>query len=285
MLKISVSSMLRPSAHFPCIAFISALALFALAGCKAAAPAPANTSATPVSTEPVFYTYEVVNVFPHDRNAFTEGLVFINNRLFESTGLNDHSTLREVDLKTGAVLRQVVMPSEYFGEGLAILGDKAYQLTWQNHKGFVYDLETFKIEKEFTYTGEGWGLTTDGHALIMSDGTSQIRFLDPATFAVQRTINVQIRGEPLNNLNELEYIHGEIYANVWQTFSVVRIDPATGHVVGVIDFTGLLPAQDRAANTDVLNGIAYDAVNDRLFITGKNWPKLFEVRLKPMPAK
>jgi glutamine cyclotransferase len=279
MLKIPAFRMIRSSAHFRCLAVFSALAFLALTGCKASAPVSATATSAP--TEPVFYNYEVVNTWPHDRNAFTEGLVFFDNRLFESTGLKGHSTLREVDLKTGAVLRQVVVPSEYFGEGLAIIGSKAYQLTWQNHKGFVYDLETFKVEKEFTYTGEGWGLTTDGHSLIMSDGTSQIRFLDPTTFAVQRTINVLIRGEPLTNVNELEYIQGEIYANVWQTDSVVRIDPATGRVVGVIDFTGLLSPQDRATNTDVLNGIAYDAVNDRLFITGKNWPKIFEVRLKP----
>jgi glutaminyl-peptide cyclotransferase len=261
------------------------LAFCALAGCSRSAPPPVPSlpvAAAPAIVEPVYYSYEVVNSWPHDHGAFTEGLVFINNRLFESTGLNGQSTLREVDLTTGAVRRQIALSTEYFGEGLTVLGDKAYQLTWQNHEGFVYDLATFHLEKTFSYTGEGWGLTTDGQSLIMSDGTSQIRFLDPSTFAVQRVINVQIRGKPIDQLNELEYIKGEIYANVWQTDDVVRIDPKTGAIVGVINFAGLLSPQDRAPDTDVLNGIAYDAVNDRLFITGKRWPKLFEVRLRPL---
>ncbi len=248
----------------------------ALAGCARTPPAPTPPPA------PVHYTYEVVQTFPHDPGAFTEGLVFINNRLFESTGMNGHSTLREDDLTTGKVLRQADVPPEYFGEGLAIIGDKAYQLTWQAHKGFVYDLDTFKLEKEFAYTGEGWGLTTDGHSLIMSDGTSQIRFLDPATFAVQRTITVTEQGQPVDQINELEYIKGEIYANVWRTTNILRINPQTGAVTGVVDFAGLLPLEDRRATTDVFNGIAYDAANDRLFVTGKYWPKIFEVKLKPV---
>jgi len=237
---------------------------------------------SPASPEPPHYTYEIVNTFPHDRGAFTEGLVFLNGHLFESTGLNNQSTLREDDLATGNVLRQVPLSSEYFGEGLAILGSKAYQLTWQNHQGFVYDLPTFHLIKTFNYDGEGWGLTTDGHSLIMSDGTSQIRFLDPDTLAVQRTLTVTLRGQPVTQINELEYIKGEIYANVWQTNNVLRIDPKTGAVLGVIDFSGLLPAADRAPDTDVLNGIAYDSATDRLFVTGKKWPKLFEVRLKSL---
>jgi glutamine cyclotransferase len=249
--------------------------LLALASCAPHAPAP---------PEPPHYTYEIVHTYPHDRGAFTEGLVFLNGDLYESTGLNDQSTLREVDLATGDVLREVPLSSEYFGEGLTILGHKAYQLTWQNHLGFVYDLPTFHLINTFDYTGEGWGLTTDGHSLIMSDGTSQIRFLDPGTFAVQRTINVTLRGQPVTQINELEYIKGEIYANVWQTDNVLRIDPQTGNVLGVVDFSGLLSPADRAPDTDVLNGIAYDPATDRLFVTGKKWPKLFEVRLKPLPA-
>ena len=164
-----------------------------------------------------------------------------------------------------------------------MLGDRAYQLTWRNGQGFVYDADTFRREGEFSYVGEGWGLTTDGHALILSDGTSQIRFLDPATFRVVRTIEVTRDGKPLVWLNELEWIKGEIFANVWQTNEVVRIDPVTGQVRGVIDFSGLLGPEDRGPQTDVLNGIAYDAASDRLFITGKNWPKIFEVRLKLRP--
>lgn len=253
-----------------------AVALCALAGCARSTPA-----APPIPPAPTAYTYEVVHAYPHDTDAFTEGLVFINNRLFESTGLNGQSTIREVDLPTGKVLRASPLPQEYFGEGLAVLGPKAYQLTWQTHKGFVYDLDTFKVEKDFTYTGEGWGFTTDGKSLIMSDGTSQLRWLDPTTFAVQRTITVTLQGKPVDQVNELEYIKGEIYANVWKTNNVLRIDPQNGNVTGVIDFSGLLPLEDRHYNTDVLNGIAYDATSDRLFITGKNWDKLFEVRLKP----
>jgi glutamine cyclotransferase len=172
------------------------------------------------------------------------------------------------------------VPAPYFAEGLALLNGKLFQLTWQDQKCFVYDLESFRQEKEFTYPGEGWGLTTDGRWLIMSDGTDQLRFLDPETFAEQRRIAVRAHGVPVNRLNELEYIKGEVFANVWGTDFVVRIDPNTGRVVGVINFSGLLASGDRDENTDVLNGIAYDAEGDRLFVTGKRWPKLFEVRLK-----
>jgi len=256
----------------------SALAFFLIAGCSRPAPAPA--SSTPAA--PIYYTYDIVNAWPHDRGAFTEGLVYLNGHLYESTGLNGQSTLREEDLKTGAVLREIKLPNQYFGEGLALLNGHAYQLTWQTQKGFVYDLATFKQEKDFTYTGEGWGLTTDGQSLIMSDGTPQIRFLDPATFAVQRTITVANQGAPVKNVNELEYIKGEIYANVWQTDYLLRIDPATGRVKGVADFRALLDPADRAPDTDVLNGIAYDPTGDRLFVTGKHWPKVFEVRLRPL---
>ncbi|HZQ48103.1 MAG TPA: glutaminyl-peptide cyclotransferase [Verrucomicrobiae bacterium] len=250
------------------------------------APAPnqgsvATNSAASAPTP--IYSYEVINTFPHDRGAFTQGLVYLDGILLESTGLNGQSSLRKVELKTGKVLKQVDVPAEYFAEGLALLNGKLFQLTWQNQKAFVYDLETFKLEKEFAYTGEGWGLTTDGQSLIMSDGTPQIRFLDPLSFQVRRTVNVQDHGHPIGNLNELEYIKGEIFANVWTTLYVVRIDPATGAVLGAIDFHGLLAPEDRRANTDVLNGIAYDPDGDRLFVTGKCWPKLFEVRLKPKP--
>jgi glutamine cyclotransferase len=226
------------------------------------------------------YSYEIVNTFPHDKTAFTQGLVYLDGKLIESTGLNGHSTLREVDLRSGRVLRQIPVPDLYFAEGLAVLGGKAYQLTWRGQKGFVYDEASFRLEHEFNYSGEGWGLATDGHWLILSDGTSQVRFLDPDTFKVERAIHVTVRGQTVNQLNELEYIQGEIFANVWRTDYVVRIDPANGAVTGVIDFAGLLPSADHDANTDVLNGIAYYNVNDRLFITGKFWPKLFQVRLK-----
>ncbi len=243
---------------------------------KAASNSPASKQ-----TRPAFYTYDVVNVFPHDPHAFTQGLVFLNGQLLESTGLNGQSTLRRVELKTGRVLQQVDVAPQFFAEGLAVLNQKAYQLTWQTHKAFVYDLESFRPEREFPYPGEGWGLTTDGASLILSDGTSQLRFLDPENFTLKRTLTVRDRTWPVDRLNELEYIRGEIFANIWGADYVVRINPETGTVTGIVDFTGLLPVQDRTPGTDVLNGIAYDSTSDHLFVTGKRWPKLFEVRLRP----
>jgi glutaminyl-peptide cyclotransferase len=225
-------------------------------------------------------SYEVVHTYPHDRGAFTQGLLYLDGALYESTGLNGRSSLRKVELETGKVLQKVDVPSQYFAEGLAALDGKLYQLTWQNHAAFVYDLKTFKLENAFTYPYEGWGLTTDGKSLILSDGTDQIRFINPANFSVERTIDVKQNGVAEFNLNELEYIKGEILANIWQTDDIVRIDPASGNVLGRINFAGLLKSEDRDATTDVLNGIAYDAAGDRIFITGKCWPKLFEIRLK-----
>ncbi|HEY4247053.1 MAG TPA: glutaminyl-peptide cyclotransferase [Lacunisphaera sp.] len=242
------------------------------------APVPKVADA---ATEPVqLYTFEIVNAWPHDRGAFTQGLVYLDGSLLESTGLNGESSLRKTDLKTGAVVKEVKLSEQYFAEGLALLDGRLFQLTWQNQKAFVYGLGDFKLEREFTYAGEGWGLTTDGVSLVMSDGTSQIRFLDPATFTVKRRITVRMRGRVVDRLNELEYVKGAILANVWGSDDVVRIDPATGQVTAVIDFSGLLPAQDRDENTDVLNGIAYDVTGDRLLVTGKHWPKVFEVRLR-----
>ena len=249
-----------------------------------AAVAPASAPASAAPAQVTNYTYQVVNTFPHDPRAFTQGLLFHDGRLLESTGLYGQSSLREVDLATGAVLRKWAVPSQYFAEGLALLDGKLYQLTWTTRKAFVYDLNAdpkgFRKAGEFSYTGEGWGLTTDGHWLIMSDGTSTIRFLNPATFAVDHTIQALKDDLPQDRLNELEYVKGEIYANIWKTDWVARIDPASGRVVGMIDFSYLLPAADRTQTTNVLNGIAYDPAGDRLFVTGKNWPKLFEVRLK-----
>ncbi len=265
-------------------------AILVLAGCgkessAAAGVSPAvNSAPSPatVNAEPTIYTFDVINVFPHDRGAFTEGLVFLKGILLESTGLEGHSTLRKVDLQSGRVLQQVRLSQEYFGEGMTVLSGKIYQLTWKNQKGFVYGLDSFELEREFRYTGEGWGLTTDGHSLIMSDGSNQLRFLDPETFQVTRTISVTRAGLPLSQLNELEWVKGELYANIWQTQTVARIDPATGRLLGLIDFSGLLTPDDyRRSGIDVLNGLAYDAVGDRLFVTGKYWPKLFEVRVRP----
>ncbi len=235
-----------------------------------------NSPAGPVPT----YGYEVRRVYPHDPSAFTQGLLFRDGLLWESTGLNGRSSLRKVELATGHVIKKLDVPSEFFAEGMTVFRGRVYQLTWQGQKGFIYDPETFQQLGEFAYTGEGWGLTHDNDYLIMSDGTNRLRFLDPATFETKRTLSVALDGRPVRELNELEYVKGEIYANVWQTDRIMRIDPQTGKVVGVIDLTSLLSSADRDAATDVLNGIAYDEAGDRLFVTGKLWPKLFEIRLR-----
>ncbi|MEO6246413.1 MAG: glutaminyl-peptide cyclotransferase, partial [Opitutaceae bacterium] len=264
--------------------FLLAAAL-ALAACGRNAPerAPSVPPSPPLAAgaeaktagAPVPYTFDVVTAWPHDRGAFTQGLVVRNGGFLESTGLNGQSTLREVDLKTGRVLKQVAIAAQYFGEGLAVIGDRAFVLTWQHGKGFVYDADTFRLEREFAYTGEGWGLTTDGTSLILSDGTARLRFLDPTTFAVTRTVEVTSEGKPVEHLNELEFIRGEVFANIWMENEILRIDPATGAVRGVIDCSGLLPRAEIRPDTDVLNGIAYDPATDRLFLTGKRWPKIY----------
>jgi glutamine cyclotransferase len=225
------------------------------------------------------YTYEIVNVYPHDPAAFTQGLVYHQGVLYESTGLNGSSSLRKVELETGRVLQRTSVPTQYFAEGLALFNGRLLQLTWQNQVAFVYDQQTFQQIGTFNYTGEGWGLAHDGQALILSDGSSQLRFLNPDNFQVQRTLTVRDRGRTVARLNELEYVKGEIFANVWYTDRIARINPANGNLVGWLDLTGLLTPQE-GAHADVLNGIAYDAATDRLFITGKLWPKLFEIRVK-----
>lgn len=245
------------------------------------ATATAQPSPTAPSSQSVpVYTYEVVNSWPHDTQAFTQGLVFYRDALYESTGHYGASTLRKVELRTGKVAQKAGVDARYFAEGMTIFREKIYQLTWMGHKGFIYDLKSFHTEGEFAYEGEGWGLTHDGQSLIMSDGTNRIRFLDPQTFKVIRTISVDDHGQPLMELNELEYIKGEIYANVWKTDRIVRLDPQSGRILGWIDLTGLLAPEERHDEEDVLNGIAYDEQDDRLFVTGKRWPKLFEIRLK-----
>jgi glutaminyl-peptide cyclotransferase len=226
-------------------------------------------------------SYTLVRKWPHDSGAFTEGLLFWDGVLIESTGLYGHSTLRKVEVETGKVLQEVTLSDKFFGEGIAVLDGKIFQLTWQSHHGFIYDARTMKLLGEFPFAGEGWGLATDGRSLVMSDGTNRIRYIDPITFQVTRTIDVLAHGQPVKMLNELEFVKGELYANVWQTEFVLRIDPATGRILGAIDFVGILPQVDRAKGTDVMNGIAYDPQGDRLFVTGKNWPDLFEVKVNP----
>jgi glutamine cyclotransferase len=240
-----------------------------------------TSTATPsASTEQIpIYGYEVVNTFPHDPGAFTQGLIFQDGALIESTGLERFSTLRRVELQTGKVLQKVDVPPFYFAEGMTLFAGKIYQLTWKGEKGFIYDPRTFQKTGEFNYTGEGWGLTHDADSLILSDGSEQIRFIDPNGYRVKRTISVTDNGRPVKEINELEYVRGEIYANVWHQNRVARIDPQTGRVVAWIDLSGLLRAGDVSDEEAVLNGIAYDEQSDRLFVTGKRWPKLFEIKL------
>ncbi|MEE8372542.1 MAG: glutaminyl-peptide cyclotransferase [Dehalococcoidia bacterium] len=237
-----------------------------------------DQEATPAPGIPVF-TYRVVNAYPHDRNAFTQGLVYEDGVLYEGTGLRGSSTLRRVELETGEVLQLLQISDEFFGEGVTIFEDRIIQLTWQSNVGFVYDKESFELLNDFSYPTEGWGLTHDGERLIMSDGTSTLYFLDPGTLQEIGRVEVLDNHGPVVRLNELEYIEGEVYANVWQTDRIARIAPETGRVTGWIDLQGLLSAEDRSAQVDVLNGIAYDADGDRLFVTGKLWPKLFEIGL------
>jgi glutamine cyclotransferase len=245
----------------------------------------APTSATPLEATPQptpsVATYQVVNTYPHDPGAFTQGLVYEDGFLYEGTGLNGNSSLRKVALETGEVVQSHDLADEYFGEGIAIFGDKIMQLTWQSHIGFIYDKASFEQLGEFEYPTEGWGLTQDGSRLILSDGTATLRFLDPQTLQEMGAIEVRDAGSPVTQLNELEYIHGEIYANIWQTDFIARISPETGQVLGWINLAGLLSPEERQPPTDVLNGIAYDAAGDRLFVTGKRWPKLFEIKIIP----
>ena len=224
--------------------------------------------------------YQVVRTFPHDPQAFTQGLVYLDGVLYEGTGLNGQSSIRKVKLENGEVLQIQKIDPQYFGEGIAAWGSTLVQLTWRGGIGFVYDRATFQRKKTFTYTGEGWGLAFDGARLAMSDGSAFIRFLDPSTFAETGRIEVRDGGAPVPNLNELEFVKGELFANVWQTDRIARIAPKTGQVVGWIDLAGLLDPRD-ARGVDVMNGIAYDAAQDRLFVTGKLWPKIFEIRVVP----
>lgn len=243
-----------------------------IAGFSSSGSAQRQTSA-PVSG------YQVVRVYPHDRQAFTQGLVFVDGVLYEGTGLNGQSGIRKVKLENGEVLQVQRLEERYFGEGIAVVGNTIVQLTWQAGIGFVYDRETFQRTRTFNYKGEGWGLAYDGTRLIMSDGTPALRFLDPKTLKETGRLTVKDGGRPVEDLNELEFVKGEILANVWQSDRIARIDPATGVVRGWIDLRGILDPKD-ALGVDVMNGIAYDAAGDRLFVTGKLWPKLFEIRIK-----
>ena len=225
------------------------------------------------------HTYKIKKTYPHDSSAFTQGLVYSDGILYESTGLRGRSSLRKVALETGNVLSQTSLLPEYFGEGLAVLGDRIYQLTWTTGVGFVYDKKSLSLLQEFRYGIEGWGMTHDGKSLIVSDGSSTLYFWDPKTLREVKQLPVTDGGRPVANLNELEIVEGEIYANIWQQDRIARISPETGKVLGWIDLSGLLPPKDRRGGEDVLNGIAYDPATKRLFVTGKLWPKLFEIEI------
>lgn len=254
---------------------------------------PNSSLTTPLSTTvplpgtaqeaPPVYSYRVVSAYPHDPGAFTQGLVYEDDVLYEGTGLWGESTLRKVDLEMGDVLQSHALPDQYFGEGITIWGDKILQLTWKSGVGFVYDRNSFEMLDTFDYVTEGWGITHDGTNLIMSDGTATLHFWDPETFEEIRQVQVHDERGPVARLNELEYIQGRVYANVWQTDLMAIIDPENGQVTGWVNLNGLLQTKDLQQAADVLNGIAYDADRDRLFVTGKWWPKLFEIALIPAP--
>jgi len=270
--------MIRTSATLHSI--VLAAALLATPALAQTPPAPASAAAE--APWPPAETFEVVGTYSHDAGAFTQGLVYRDGVLFESTG-RAPSTVRRVRLEDGVVLDSGSLDETYFGEGLTELNGRLFTLTWRSETGFIWNPDDLSAPiGQFTYPGEGWGLTTDGERLILSDGTPDIRFLDPVTFAETGRITVTFRGQPLPRLNELEWVDGQILANVWQQDAIVRIDPASGVVLGVIDLTGLLPADQRQdPEDDVLNGIAWDAAGRRLFVTGKDWPSLFEIRLIP----
>ena len=245
------------------------LLLVALTFCSCGPSVPASVPT---------YSYQVVHTYPHDPDAFTEGLFYDDGFLYESTGLEGHSSIRKVRLETGEILQKRDLLPNYFGEGIVRWKDRLIQLTYRTEVGFIFDFKTFDLQKNFEYKGEGWALTTDGKRILMDDGSPDIRFWDPETLQETGRITVTDQGQSVKDLNELEWIKGEIFANIWQTDRIARIDPATGKIIGWIDLTGLLsPAERQGA--DVLNGIAYDAKTDRIFVTGKKWPKLFEIRL------
>jgi len=241
-------------------------------------------SIAPATPQTPQYGYQTLHVYPHDRAAFTQGLEFRAGFLYEGTGLEGRSTLRKVKLETGEVLQQINLAPEFFGEGITVVNQQIIELTWRSQIGFVYDQSSFRRLRSFNYPGEGWGLANDGTQIYMSDGTAQIRCWDAGSLLEKRRFTVRDAGRPVSLLNELEYVRGEIYANVWQSDRIVRFSPVDGKVLGWIDLTGLLSAADRAEQVDVLNGIAYDALGDRLFVTGKLWPKLFEIRVIPKTA-
>ena len=260
---------------------ILCLAALLSAACgEGAARRKESAGETRTPAAPVRYTYTVRNVYPHLRSSYTQGLLWADGVLWEGTGQHGESVLQRIDLASGRPEVVAALPDREFGEGIALLDGKIYQLTWQSNTAHVYDAATGRRLRDFSYAGEGWGLTTDGASLYMSDGSATIRVLDPVTFRRKGSVTVTCEGRPVQFLNELEWIDGKIWANVYTTDAIVVIDPATGVVEAIVDLTDLLPADDATATTDVLNGIAYDPATKRIFVTGKNWPKLFEITIE-----
>ena len=278
----------KPKANAVTMAVIAAAAMIALALIyfllirpDSGPPATSSNANRPPANAPAkLDAYEIVNSYPHDPEAFLQGLVWYDNGFYEGTGLEGHSTLRRVEFPTGKVAKSISLAPDLFGEGVALVGDRLVQLTWKAQRGFVYDRDSFKLLREFHYNTEGWGITYDGKNLVMSDGTSTLTYLDPETFQPVRRLNVTWNGRAQDQLNELEYIEGEIWANVWQQNYILRIDPETGRVKSYLDMKNLFPPQLRTGNEDVLNGIAYDPQAKRIFVSGKLWPRIFEIRLK-----
>lgn len=235
-----------------------------------------RTMATPVQT----LSFSIVRTLPHDVDAFTQGLVIHNGEFIESTGQNGQSTIRRVEISTGRIKRLEKLEGRYFGEGVTVLNGRAYMITWLSQTGFIFDPSTLRRLDNFSYAGEGWGLTNDGTRLILSNGSNTLSVINASTYAVERSITVTMNGSPVSQLNELEWIDGQIWANVWQTERLVRIDPATGNVTAIVDLTGILPSSARSSKTDVLNGIAYDSKTKALYVTGKNWPWVFQITVQ-----
>jgi len=284
ILRVPLKSIRHLATRILGLGFVTLLGILAVVACipqPTPTPiAPETPIQTPASSAPPIspskYTFRIVNTYPHDPAAFTQGLVYEGGLLYEGTGLRGHSTLREVDLATGEVIRSLALDPELFGEGITLFNGRIFQLTLTSGIGFIYDPDSFSKQGEFRYTPEGWGLTHDGRQLIMSDGTTDLRFLDPESLEVTGHITVTDRGQPVKWLNELEYVEGEIYANIWQSDLIARISPDSGEVLGWIDLSDLLTEDEQAG---ILNGIAYDGETGRLFVTGKNWPTLFEITL------
>ncbi|MCY3668490.1 MAG: glutaminyl-peptide cyclotransferase [Gemmatimonadetes bacterium] len=271
---------------------VQSTAIALLLATNASCLAPSDDGAEPAALQPQqpseipTYSYRVVHSFPHDPDAYTQGLLYNNGFLYESTGQYGQSSLRKVELETGTVVQLHQLDDRFFAEGLALFGNRLLQLTWRANKGFAYRLDSFEQLAEFAYPTEGWGLTYDGELLVMSDGSATLYFRDPFTFAEVSRVAVAAQGRPVSQLNELEWIAGEVFANIWQTDTIARIDPTTGQVAGWIDLTGLLSDADRrGSNAEVLNGIAYDSKGERLFVTGKRWPKLYQIELIPPSPK